>query len=257
MAGNISAAMHVLLLPELLEQILIDFFYILWPGRPSTRPSLALLHLRSVSATWRSMIDTSPTLQSLTFRNRQLYNPNGGERYDTNGCFLYWLIANLETSVLRESADLAARTRRQNFENFANRAWNNGSSEFPWMYITKPAVTEVSLYFGVAAYHSRLPGQWMEYKSSSSVGSCAKWKGNRLSLHSATGITTDLILEKIVETLRALYELPGPGSFFICEISMKFGVEEREELDGYDDGVLMRRQSELGDEVCALEYVLF
>ncbi|KAK6514574.1 hypothetical protein TWF281_004772 [Arthrobotrys megalospora] len=218
-----STATRVLLLPELLEQILIYTFYA--HKSEDDIPSLFLLRLRSVSIVWRSLIDTSPTIQTLTFRNPLLFNPGNPEGWRFNFSFEDWLADNMQIVAIDREGMLGKTRGRKDFERFAKGACTDGTGGLPWMYLTQPAVTEVSLYFSIEMHSLKMKKQWKEYRMSFCLSNGAAWRGDQLLLRDSKGITTRLVLEKVVGTLQALYSLAGPGWFALDQIVMRFGVD--------------------------------
>ncbi|KAK6329979.1 hypothetical protein TWF718_003406 [Orbilia javanica] len=263
MAQPRSAATRVLLLPELLEQILV-YSYTFHATSLVAKPSLHLLRLRSVSIVWQSIINNSPTLQTLTFRHPRLcatephtdIAAGSARKWQINRSFQCWLMENMRVNSMTGEG-LNSTQNRKSFERFAEKACSNSVGGLPWMYLTQPAVTSVSMYFGLVFTQNSLQDEWKAYKVSFNSNRNIRWRSNRLILNNNDGITTRFVLETVIDAIKALYSLKGSGNWLLHEISMMFGVGKEEDFGENLQGNADENVEDDSDLECEAEYIFW
>lgn len=107
--------------------------------------------------------------------------------------------------------------RKRGFEDF--QTFTNRTTKLPWMYLTQPAVTSVSICFSIILSSTELNTLWDSYKNSFNLSDRVKWKGDKVTLHDDHGIKANFVLEMMVDALKVLYGLEGKESLgFLCSL---------------------------------------
>ncbi|KAK6498410.1 hypothetical protein TWF481_011001 [Arthrobotrys musiformis] len=229
-----TAAHRVLLLPELLEQILLYTYHTL---PPSSTPSIHILTLGRVSKLWYSVITTSPTLRNLTFRTPS----PPSKTWKINPSFQYLIFNNLDASSIERSVEGLLSGYHQ-FLKLKSAVW------VPWMYLTKPPVTSVGVYFSVRI-------EWVDifekkekvYKPDlffENAGRGVRRRGYHVEVFDAEGVRTVDVFRVLVKVLEGLFD--GDWGWMLYEIGLRFGGRDLE--DGEEEG---------SDEEWGAEYVLW
>ncbi|KAK6498411.1 hypothetical protein TWF481_011002 [Arthrobotrys musiformis] len=220
------AALRVLYLPELLEQILIQTYYSLSTDALTASGSIHLLNLRLVCKLWHAVITTSSTLKLLTFRhpitstNAPVSTPNtlrlptlvnGGTsnaEYELNPSFATRMREiNLQIPRL-ESPIVNGTTEKLELEKFKMLA-----STLPWMFITRPPVKQAWVKFHIKAPWGREMTWWCYEPSfpggSRSVQRRAEGREDVFRLSDEKGVTTAFVLDVIIAVLEFHFNAAG------------------------------------------------
>ncbi|KAF3927092.1 hypothetical protein AA313_de0205864 [Arthrobotrys entomopaga] len=229
-----TAAIRVLTLPDLLTPIL-EF-----AATATTTPLDATSHLlrvRRVSKFWCAVVDSAPSLLSLTFRNPRLrrpssdsspsttQNPNQLEPLKINPRLINFISTNLNvTRLMRTSASTIGWSTWYSFV-LASSMLPPG----PDIYLTQPPTPSIRLIFEVIAGSS-----WVSLFGDSSKNTEPGWYWTFvhydicLASPEGKGVTIKMVLDKMVETIETWCE---SGVYFgVFEVGIEFGEKEEEKV---------------------------
>ncbi|KAF3909944.1 hypothetical protein ABW20_dc0103204 [Dactylellina cionopaga] len=245
-----TAASRVLNIPELLSPILVHC------GETMATPDRilhleALWRLRAVSKLWCAIIDTSPELLAITFRNPRLRV--GKEEWEICGAFQEYIASKMEVhAMLRGARGPFAQDGKQSrgykdLSRFIDKALEPGGGFPADIFLTQPVFDRVALQLGVSG--SKV---WARQYGSYIQDNAADWNGSNLFIWNEAGVTGRMILEKLRELKEVWYSTPG--DFTVHEIVLRFGAKV-----GYDDDSDKDYDgdSNCSDLFCEAEYILW
>ncbi|KAF3934555.1 hypothetical protein ABW19_dt0209254 [Dactylella cylindrospora] len=231
----LSAAQRVLSLPELLEKII----YYTHPDHEESHFRFLFL-LRRVCKQWLSIIDTSPLLLPLTFRNPRLRSLND-EDFEICRDFMLWLQEKMKIHYMQN-----LNGNRKGFKSLGRFAEGVAAvGGFPDVFLTRPAMQKVTLQFSIWGDDEWAAG-FREYRCGDFGSDYWVWK--QYIFDRPNGVRTRDVLNRVVEILQAIYGLPG--AWRIYEIVIRFGTAE-------DAGGTSEVASDYSIEDCEREYIFW